>query len=236
VNNVEHFDGTVKDTANWSEYEYTPQDFVSQSDQILVSSANGDRAEYRGRYAVVGVGGFVQVTANMKGLSSEPGAIPELFLALTTPPFANQRFEYTDRPVSVDVNGSQPVAWEYHGDGGSGSTRTVAPLEPEITFFLNQPYILRLDYLTATSLQYRFFDANMNQLCSRTRTLTGLPNMLYIALATQYADGVFDDVTIGGNAFAPEPHSFGLLALFGSMSTRLRRRRSPLTVSTPLCW
>ena len=101
---------------------------------------------------------------------------------------------------------------------------------------LNQPYILRLDYLTATSLQYRFFDANMNQLCSRTRTLTGLPNMLYIALATQYADGVFDDVTIGGNAFAPEPHSFGLLALFGSMSTRLRRRRSPLTVSTPLCW
>src|SRR5437867_3558514 len=118
VNNVEHFDGTVKDSATWSEYKDGTGNLISQSDQLFINSANGFHAAYRALPATVGVGGFVQVKARLTGVSTDPGEQPDVFFALNSPPLADRSFEYSDRSVAVVSHHRQGYAFEYTGDGG----------------------------------------------------------------------------------------------------------------------
>lgn len=205
VNGIEHFDGTVKDAATWSEYKDGTGNLISQSNQLIINTATGFHAEYRSRSVTVGVGGFVQVKATLTGVSSEPGEAPRVFLALNAPYLPERSFEYSDRSASVENDNRLGYAWYREGDGGVSAGGSGFGLEPHTPLALNQTYILRLDYLSPTTFQYRAFDLNMNLLGSLTRVLPAYPEQLFITIGTEYANAVFDDVTI------PEPSSALLL-------------------------
>jgi hypothetical protein len=224
VNGVEHFDGTVKDTATWSEYkEYadTVGNNIVQSNQLSINTATGFHAEYRSRSVTVGVGGFVQVKTRLTAVSSEPGDSPHVFLALNAPYLPDREFDFSDRSASIENDDGLGYAWYFQGDGGGSASGSGFGLQPDTSLALNQTYVLRLDYLSPTTFQYRAFDANMNLLGSLTRVLPTYPEQLFITLGTEYANATFDDVTV------PEPAT-ALLPIGLMICGLTRRRRGPL--------
>src|SRR4051794_11195465 len=159
VNNVEHFDGTQKDLTTWA--DWSAGGSTSQSNQLFMFSMTG-RAEYRARYATVGVGGFVQVKARLNSISADGG---QYFLALNTTPYDNVPVSASDRSVALEPRslGSNLVAGSsWYGNGrGTGADGVYYALQPPLVFPTSQDFILRIDYLAPTSVQYSTFDTAM---------------------------------------------------------------------------
>jgi hypothetical protein len=216
VNNVERFNGTVKDTTTWKEVLLNPGPTqITQNDAVTLNGYT----QYCTNTITVGVGQTVRVDVlnviDMASYASFALSLSEHNLSTVNP--GNYLRMYCGYNSSSDTwsliaQHEMPVGGTVNSFFGTTSTPT----------FSTDPLVLEVERASATMAYYRAYQGGL--LDQRTLTFTDVPEQLYIRLENSGAATTFDNVTI---LPIPEPATLLLFAVGGSgfMRATLRRRR-----------
>lgn len=210
VNNVETFDGTVKDTVTWSEFLLNPgPSRITQNDAVTFNGST----DYCTNTITVGVGETVRVDVTnvtdlglfgIFGLSlsehSESAINPGNYLRMAC--------GYNSSLDNWSLIGQyeMPVGGTLNSFFGTTSTPT----------FSTDPLVLEVDRVSETLAYYRAYQGGL--IGQTSLTFTDVPEQLYIRLENSGFTTTFDNVTI-----IPEPATLLLLGL-GAMILRRRCR------------
>jgi hypothetical protein len=230
ANNVETFDGTTLDTANWQVYSWQPVSPITQNSALTISCIDLvgtyiNYADYTTLHQTVAVGQSVSVDVTVNQYrSTDTGNKGSVTLYLTTNSMGDTRTSNVDdyRFYIVNDAGYNSIKAGY-GDATQYANMSwgqkAQPAGATYRYVINRT--------TDSSAILAVFDAANNSLGSKTLTLLGNPSHLvpahpaplYISLFVQGASATFDNVTV---STIPEPAALALLA---PALLLLRRRR-----------
>jgi hypothetical protein len=213
VNNVERFDGTVKDTITWKEILLNPgPSLITQNDAVTFNGST----DYCTNTITVGVGQKVRVEVlNVTNLGS----------------FGDFALSLSEHNVSAVTAGnylkmylgynSGPGTWSLIGQhvrktGGTLNSFFGTTATPT---FATTPLVLEVDRVSATMAYYRAYKGGL--IGQTSITLTDVPEQLYIRLENSIFTTTFDNVTI-----IPEPTTVLLLGFGSVMLRKIRLKNS----------
>ena len=212
VNNVETFNGTVKDTITWREILLNPG--PSRITQNNAVTFNG-YSNYCTNTITVGVGQKVRVDVlNVTNLGSNGS-------------FALSLSGHNDSVINPDNYlrmycgyNSGPGNWSLIGQHEMpvGGTANAFIGTTDTPTFSTDPLVLEVDRVSATRAYYRAYKGGL--IGQTSLTFTGVPEQLYIRLENSICTTTFDNVTI-----IPEPATLLLFAIGGSGLMRYYRKR-----------
>jgi hypothetical protein len=214
INNVEKFDGTVKDTITWREILLNPgPSRITQNDAVTFDGYT----HYCTNTITVGVGQTVRVdVTNVTGLDSYGSfalSLSEHNESVVTPGnYLRMYCGYNSGPDnwSLIAQHEMPEGGTVNSFFGTTSTPT----------FSTAPLVLEVDRVSETMAYYRAYQGGL--LGQRALTFTDVPEQLYIRLENSGATTTFDNVTI---LPIPEPATLLLFAIGGSGLMRYYRKR-----------
>jgi len=213
VNNVERFNGTVKDTITWREILLNPgPSLITQNDAVTLNGYT----DYCTNTIRVGVGQKVQVDVrNVTNMGSSFDmfalSLSEHNLSHVNPGnYLRMSCAYNSVPDNWSLIGQheKPVGGTVNSFFGTTATPT----------FSTAPLVLEVERVSATRAYYRAYKGGL--IGQTSITLTGVPELLYIRLENTSATTTFDNVTI-----IPEPATLLLFAIGGSGLMRYYRKR-----------
>lgn len=215
VNNVETFDGTVKDTITWKEILLNPgPSQITQDDAVTLNGYT----HYCTNTITVGVGQAVRVdvlnVTDLDTFGSFALSLSEHNLSGINP--GNYLRMYCGYNSGLDnwsliAQHEMPVGGTLNSFFGTTSTPT----------FSTDPLVLEVERASATMAYYRAYQGG-GLLGQRTLTFTDVPEQLYIRLENYVFTTTFDNVTI---LPIPEPATLVLFAIGGSGLMRYYRKR-----------
>jgi len=212
VNNVETFDGTVKDTITWKEILLNPgPSQITQNDAVTFDGYT----HYCTNTITVGVGETVRVdVTNVTDLDSYGSfalSLSEHNLSGINPGnYLRMYCGYNSGPDNWSLIGQHemPVGGTLNSFFGTTDTPT----------FSTDPLVLEVDRVSETLAYYRAYQGGL--IGQTALTFTDVPEQLYIRLENSVFTTTFDNVTI-----IPEPATFLLFAIGGSGLMRYYRKR-----------
>jgi hypothetical protein len=209
TDNVERFNGTVKDTITWKEILLNPgSSRITQNNAVTFNGST----DYFTNTITVGVGQKVRVEVlNVTNL----GSFGDFGLSLS---------ERNDSVISPGHNLRMDCAY----NSGSGSWSLIGQHEMPVGGTVNSffgtttlgtsPLVLEVERFSATRAYYRAYNGSL--IGSTYIDFTGVANQLYIRLENSSFTTTFDNVTI-----IPEPATLLLFAIGGSGLMRNFRKR-----------
>ncbi len=211
VNNVETFDGTVKDTITWKEILLNPgPSRITQNDAVTFDGYT----HYCTNTITVGVGETVRVdVTNVTDLGSFGSfalSLSEHNLSGINPGnYLRMYCGYNSVPDNWSLIGQHemPVGGTLNSFFGTTDTPT----------FSTEPLVLEVDRVSETLAYYRAYQGGL--IGQTALTFSDVPEQLYIRLENSGSTTTFDNVTI-----IPEPGTIVLLGLGGLTLLRKRRR------------
>lgn len=211
INNVETFDGTVKDTITWSEILLNPgPSRITQNDVVTFDGYTN----YCTNTITVGVGETVRVDVlNVTDLDSFGMfalSLSDNNDSVGSGDYLRMSCMYNSGPDNWSLIGQHemPVGGTLNSFFGTTSTPT----------FLTAPLVLEVDRVSETLAYYRAYQGGL--IGQTSLTFTDVPEQLYIRLENSSFTTTFDNVTI-----IPEPATLLLFAIGGSGVMRYYRKR-----------
>jgi hypothetical protein len=199
VNNVETFDGTVKDTITWNEILLNPgPSRITQNDAVTFDGST----DYSTNTITVGVGETVQVdVTNVTDLDSFGMfglSMSEHNDGTSSGNYLRMSCVYNSGPDNWSLIGQHemPVGGTLNSFFGTTSTPT----------FSTDPLVLEVDRVSETLAYYRAYQDGL--IGQTSLTFADVPEQLYIRMENSVFTTTFDNVTI-----VPEPATIILFAL-----------------------
>jgi hypothetical protein len=220
---LETFNGTTLDGTTWE--EDSPQ-FISQNDGLFMNTVSnaGQLAQYTTSYEAIDVGGFaqVQVTISAYSLNTDIGQFA--YLGLTTNTNKSMTLVRGKEPYSLYIEANvDPETTGFFDDYSSGATNIASGSIAAIS--LNQPYTLRLDRLSNTSVEYQATNSLGQTIFSETETWPAFSGPVFVALGVDSINAKFNNLQLGGSfGDVPEPEIVVWLLPLTSMLLLGRRR------------
>jgi hypothetical protein len=212
INNVETFDGTVKDTITWKEILLNPgPSRITQNDAVTFDGST----DYCTNTITVGVGQTVRVdVTDVTDLGSFGGfalSLSEHNESIINPGnYLKMYCGYNSGPDNWSLIGQHELLAGGTVNSLFGTTTTPT--------FDTAPLVLEVDRVSETLAYYR---AYQNGLIGQTLlSFTDVPEQLYIRLENTMVTTTFDNVTI-----IPEPSTMLLFAVGGNGLMRYYRKR-----------
>lgn len=209
VDNVETFDGTVKDTITWKEILLNPgPSRITQNDAVTFNGST----DYSTNTITVGVGETVRVdVTNVTDL----GSFGMFGLSLSGHNDSASSGNYL-RMACIYNSGSDNWSLIGQHEMPVGGTLNSFFGTTDTPTFSTDPLVLEVDRVSETLAYYRAYQGGL--IGQTSLAFTDVPEQLYIRLENSVFTTTFDNVTI-----IPEPATLLLLGL-GAMILRRRCR------------
>lgn len=210
INNVETFDGTIKDTTTWGEILLNPgPSRITQDDAVTFEGST----DYCTKTLTVGVGQTVRVdVTNVTDIGSFgifALSLSEQNNEIGSGNYLRMSCIYSDSSDRWSLIGQHemPVGGTVNSFFGTTTTPT----------FDASPLVLEVDRVSETLAYYRAYQDGL--IGQTSISFADVPEQLYIRLENSLSTTTFDNVTI-----IPEPTTILLFAIGGSYILQCRRK------------